>query len=142
MPIDWPKDASTQSDDDDTSSLGSYLSSSDDSFDSEDQSALIQEEWEESMRQIEAVLSVIILPFFGKWWGRRFAFWGESDLRWRAQSTNDQRMTGTRSLAGRQPSLASRTECASTLLDVIHHGICIGNGQWMSGGCDAEMCEF
>lgn len=75
MPIDWPKDSDAQSDSD-TSSLGSYLSDS--SFDSEDQSALIQEEWEESMRQIEAVLSVIILPFFGKWWGRRFAFWGKS----------------------------------------------------------------
>lgn len=74
MPIEWPTD--TIDSDDDTSSLGSYLSS-EDSFDSEDQSALIQEEWEESMRQIEAVLSVIILPFFGKWWGRRFAFWGE-----------------------------------------------------------------
>ncbi|CAK9786181.1 hypothetical protein CC85DRAFT_300627 [Cutaneotrichosporon oleaginosum] len=75
MPIEWPKDSSQSDIDDDTSSLGSYLSSSDESFDSEDQSALIQEEWEESMRQIEAVLSVIILPFFGKWWGRRFAFW-------------------------------------------------------------------
>jgi hypothetical protein len=77
MPIEWPKDSEI---DDDTSSLGSYLSSSDESFDSEDQSALIQEEWEESMRQIEAVLSVIILPFFGKWWGRRFAFWGGSHV--------------------------------------------------------------
>lgn len=81
MPIEWPKDVSQSDIDDDTSSLGSYLSSSDESFDSEDQSALIQEEWEESMRQIEAVLSVIILPFFGKWWGRRFAFWGESSWR-------------------------------------------------------------
>ncbi|GMK57252.1 hypothetical protein CspeluHIS016_0400860 [Cutaneotrichosporon spelunceum] len=75
MPIDWPKDVSHSDVDDDTSSLGSYLSSSDDSSDIEDQSALIQEEWEESMRQIESVLSVIILPFFGKWWGRRFAHW-------------------------------------------------------------------
>jgi hypothetical protein len=38
---------------------------------------MIQEEWEESLRQMEVVLSIIIMPFFGKWYGRRFAYWGE-----------------------------------------------------------------
>jgi hypothetical protein len=38
---------------------------------------MIQEEWEESLRQMEVVLSIIIMPFFGKWYGRRWAYWGE-----------------------------------------------------------------
>lgn len=75
MPISWPSQPRDDvSEIDSDSSMPSYPSS-DASYD-EDQAALIQEEWEESMRQIEAVLSVILLPFFGKWYGRRFAFWG------------------------------------------------------------------
>jgi hypothetical protein len=80
MPISWP--APTRPTDDvsesDASEALSYPSS-DASFDSEDHAALIQEEWEESLRQIESVISVILLPFFGKWYGRRVAFWGESE---------------------------------------------------------------
>lgn len=38
---------------------------------------MIQEEWEESMRQLETMLSILILPFFGRWYGRRWAYWGE-----------------------------------------------------------------
>lgn len=76
MPIEWPS-ASPPSVDGSDDSL-SYPSS-ESSFDSDDQHALIQEEWEESMRQLEMVFSVILLPFLGKWWGRKFAFWGESD---------------------------------------------------------------
>lgn len=51
--------------------------SSDDSYDPDDRAALIQEEWEESMAQIEMVISVILMPVLGKWMGRRTAFWGE-----------------------------------------------------------------
>lgn len=76
MPITWPEKTHHGDDVSDTSSLPSYPSS-ESSFDEDDHAAMIQEEWEESMRQIESVLSVIILPFFGKWYGRRFAFWSE-----------------------------------------------------------------
>jgi hypothetical protein len=41
---------------------------------------MIQEEWEESLRQLETVLSIIVLPFFGKWYGRQAAYWGELDV--------------------------------------------------------------
>ncbi|TXT13183.1 hypothetical protein VHUM_01584 [Vanrija humicola] len=88
MPISWP-DASADapaggvraalsaadvSPDISSSSLPSYPSSDASDF-SDDQSALIQEEWDESMRQIEGVISLLILPFFGKWYGRKVAFW-------------------------------------------------------------------
>ena len=39
---------------------------------------MIQEEWDESLRQMEVVLSIVIIPFFGKWYGRRFSYWGRS----------------------------------------------------------------
>lgn len=38
---------------------------------------MIQAEWEESLRQMEMVLSIVIIPFFGKWWGRKWAYWGK-----------------------------------------------------------------
>ncbi|KAL7420052.1 hypothetical protein Q5752_005017 [Cryptotrichosporon argae] len=78
MPITWPHGSSPASS---TSSLSypsdaSSLSSLDtDDDDGADDSALIQEEWEESVRQLEMLLSVIVLPFFGKWFGRQWAFW-------------------------------------------------------------------
>ena len=37
---------------------------------------MIQEEWEESLRQMEVVISIVLIPFFAKWYGRRGAFWG------------------------------------------------------------------
>jgi hypothetical protein len=39
---------------------------------------MIQEEWEESLRQLEMVLSIVVVPFFGKWYGRRFSYWSGS----------------------------------------------------------------
>ncbi|EIW71200.1 hypothetical protein M231_06419 [Tremella mesenterica] len=85
MPITIPFPRSTIP----TSSLPDYppssSSSSSDSIDTDDtndtedyeaeQAALIQEEWEESLRQLEVVLSIIIMPYLGKWYGRRFAYW-------------------------------------------------------------------
>ncbi|KAL1406977.1 hypothetical protein Q8F55_006390 [Vanrija albida] len=84
MPISWPEagapgaraalSTADISPDISSSSLPSYPSSDASDF-SDDQSALIQEEWDESMRQIEGVISLLILPFFGKWYGRKVAFW-------------------------------------------------------------------
>lgn len=36
---------------------------------------MVQEEWEESLRQMEVVISIIVIPYFGKWFGRQWAFW-------------------------------------------------------------------
>jgi hypothetical protein len=44
---------------------------------------MIQEEWEENLRQFETMLSILIIPFFGRWYGRRFAYFGESGVRFR-----------------------------------------------------------
>lgn len=80
MPIPFPRQtrpgpsSSTSS----SSSISYPSSSSEASFDEDEERALIQEEWEESLRQMEVVMSIIIMPFFGKWFGRQWAYWGES----------------------------------------------------------------
>lgn len=37
---------------------------------------LAQEEWDESMQQLQLVVSVVAMPFLGKWLGRRWSQWG------------------------------------------------------------------
>ncbi|KAH8153720.1 uncharacterized protein LAJ45_02533 [Morchella importuna] len=34
-----------------------------------------EEEWQESLRQLELLMGMVIVPFFGKWVGRRTAYW-------------------------------------------------------------------
>lgn len=57
-------------------SIDSYFSS-DDSDDEEYR--LAQQEWEESLEQLAQIVSVVLLPFLGRWLGRRWSYWGESD---------------------------------------------------------------
>jgi hypothetical protein len=33
-------------------------------------------EWQESLQQLELLFSLVVIPFFGKWVGRRCAYWG------------------------------------------------------------------
>ncbi|KAL7274244.1 hypothetical protein RUND412_002857 [Rhizina undulata] len=59
-------DSSISSIDDDESDRGSELSSDDGDA---------EEEWQESLKQLEMLVSLVIVPFFGKWVGRRCAYW-------------------------------------------------------------------
>src|ERR1700735_193234 len=54
-------------------SIDSFISS-DDSDDEEHR--LAQQEWEESLEQLAQIVSVVLLPFLGKWFGRRWSYWG------------------------------------------------------------------
>lgn len=69
-----------------TSASSSSIDSSS-SYDSDDEDALVREEWEESLRQMQALVSLVLLPFFGKWWGRRWSYWGESPWKRSREST-------------------------------------------------------
>lgn len=66
MPIDYPT----------PSSISSSTSST--SYDSDAEEARVQAEWQESVRQMEMLLSIVVLPMFGKYMGRRWMFWGMS----------------------------------------------------------------
>lgn len=47
-------------------------------WDSEEEEKRAQEEWEESIKQLNLAFQVIVLPFFGKWLGRKWSYWGKS----------------------------------------------------------------
>lgn len=55
--------SSTAPDDSDTFSESEWT---DDSLD---------EEWQENVRQLELLVSVVVLPFFGKWLGKKWGYW-------------------------------------------------------------------
>ncbi|EXJ73340.1 uncharacterized protein A1O5_03100 [Cladophialophora psammophila CBS 110553] len=35
-----------------------------------------EREWKESLQQLELLLSMVIVPYVGKYFGRKFAYWG------------------------------------------------------------------
>lgn len=62
-----------------THSLESLGDSDSDIF-SDDEIRMAQEEWDESVAQLQLVISVVMLPVLGKWLGRRWSQWGTSRL--------------------------------------------------------------
>lgn len=65
------------SDRDEVDSLPSISSSA---LDSDDEVDEAQEEWERSLEQLQMLLTMILIPFAGKYFGRKFAYWSESLL--------------------------------------------------------------
>ena len=59
------------------SSVASLDTSSADSYSDDEEERRIQQEWEDSIQQLHLLVSTLILPFFGKWLGRKTAHWGE-----------------------------------------------------------------
>ncbi|KAI6380315.1 hypothetical protein MCOR25_001742 [Pyricularia grisea] len=66
-----PDPAVASDDHDDLDSLPSISTSL---LDSEPDSEA-QREWEESLEQLQLMLTMVIIPFTGKYMGRKFAFW-------------------------------------------------------------------
>lgn len=66
----------TSSDSEDVASLPSESTTSSDleEFDSEYSDA--EEEWRESIEQLELLLTMVLVPFVGKYFGRKCAYWG------------------------------------------------------------------
>lgn len=64
--------------DDDLDSLPSISSGvlSSDTADSAD----AQREWEESLEQVQLLLTMVLVPFAGKYLGRKFAYWSRSSF--------------------------------------------------------------
>ena len=59
-------------------SLDTSDSLSDSSLDLDEDALLAQQEWEESVQQLQKLLSFVLLPMAGKYFGRTFSYWGES----------------------------------------------------------------
>jgi hypothetical protein len=64
-------------DEDEIDSLPSSADSSDLSSDDGSQSDA-QKEWEASLQQLELLLTMVLVPYVGKYVGRKFAYWSES----------------------------------------------------------------
>lgn len=50
---------------------------SDDVTISEEEGSDAEREWKESMQQFELLMSLVLIPYVGKYFGRKFAYWGE-----------------------------------------------------------------
>ncbi|KAF3760483.1 hypothetical protein M406DRAFT_324340 [Cryphonectria parasitica EP155] len=86
--------ASSSDREDDLDSLPSMSSGvlSSESADSAD----AQREWEESLEQVQLLLTMVIVPFAGKYLGRKFAYWSwarymewahDVEIRWTNKKT-------------------------------------------------------
>src|SRR5690349_14904242 len=73
-----PPDANDEptSDNDEIDSLPSSIDSSEESSDDGLHSDA-QKEWEASLEQIELLLTMVIVPYVGKYFGRKCAYWSE-----------------------------------------------------------------
>ncbi|KAH8811871.1 hypothetical protein F5884DRAFT_783673 [Xylogone sp. PMI_703] len=67
-----PENGPETSDQDEIDSLPSSIDSSE--LGSEDDSDA-QREWEASLQQLELILTMVVVPYAGKYFGRRFAYW-------------------------------------------------------------------
>jgi hypothetical protein len=47
-------------------------------FLSDDEYSDAEEQWRESLQQLELLLTMVLVPFVGKYFGRRCAYWGKS----------------------------------------------------------------
>jgi hypothetical protein len=64
----------SSNDQDEVDSLPSSIVSSD--LGSEEESDA-QKEWEASLQQLELLLTMVVVPYIGKYFGRKCAFWSE-----------------------------------------------------------------
>lgn len=37
-------------------------------------------EWRESLQQLELILTMVLIPYIGKYFGRKLAYWGKLDM--------------------------------------------------------------
>jgi hypothetical protein len=67
--------SSAASENDDVASISSSIldHSDDDEYKSD-----AQKEWEASLEQLQLLLSMTVMPFLGRFLGRKFAYWSES----------------------------------------------------------------
>ncbi|PAV22184.1 hypothetical protein PNOK_0214100 [Pyrrhoderma noxium] len=54
-------------------SLESSTEASDDGYSSDEELRLAQLEWEENLQQLQLLISVVLMPYIGKWLGRKWA---------------------------------------------------------------------
>ena len=61
---------------DELDDLPSEPDSDDETISDEEGESDAEREWKESMQQLELLLSMVIVPYLGKYFGRKFAYYG------------------------------------------------------------------
>lgn len=75
----YPQSLPSPSPSSDLDSLPDSAPSSDiDSTSSGDEESDAEKEWKESLQQLELILTMVLVPYAGKYFGRKCAYWGES----------------------------------------------------------------
>ena len=69
----------TSSPDDEIDSLPDSAPSDDIDNDEEEEESDAEKEWKESLQQLELILTMVLVPYAGKYFGRKCAYWGESN---------------------------------------------------------------
>lgn len=69
----------TSSPSDDLDSLPDSAPSDDidDEDEEEERISDAEKQWQESLQQMELLLTMVVIPYAGKYFGRRFAYWGK-----------------------------------------------------------------
>ncbi|KAI9791701.1 MAG: hypothetical protein M1835_000136 [Candelina submexicana] len=65
-----------ESDDDEVDSLPESEDSSSLESDEDEEESDAEREWKESLQQIELLLTMVVVPYIGKYFGRKCAYWG------------------------------------------------------------------
>ena len=65
-------------DEHDIDSLPSEPDSDEVTISEDDYESDAEREWKESLQQLELLLTMVIVPYMGKYFGRKFAYWGRS----------------------------------------------------------------
>ena len=66
----------TTSDSEEIDSLPDSASSDDIDDEEEFRRSDAEKEWKESLQQLELLLTMVVVPYVGKYFGRKCAFWG------------------------------------------------------------------
>ena len=70
----------TSSPDDEIDSLPDSAPSDDiDNDEEEEEESDAEKEWKESLQQLELILTMVLVPYAGKYFGRKCAYWGKSE---------------------------------------------------------------
>jgi hypothetical protein len=91
-------------DDDDVDSLPSTSATSTDiSASDQEWQSDAEREWKESLQQLELLLTMVLVPYVGKYFGRKAAYWGEF---WNKDMRRDETMTSVYSRLGQIHGMA------------------------------------
>ena len=71
-------DEGQEGEEEEVASLPSESTTSSDLHTLSDDYSDAEEEWRESIAQLEMLLSMVLVPFIGKFLGRKCAYWGKS----------------------------------------------------------------